>query len=102
MLKALEDSIFPFSFDILWINPLCGFAELSLDPCDFFQCSAGGHGGVSSIWNVFSSECLNLVVDMSAAAKAAGYLVSTSLGSGNVFHFLGRFKCQRWNDVECK
>eukprot|EP00438_Fugacium_kawagutii_P004251 Skav208255 [mRNA] locus=scaffold2399:20928:21638:- [translate_table: standard] len=45
-------------------------------PFDGFDWDLEGHDGVTSIWNVFSSKCLNLVVDMSAAAKAAGYLVT--------------------------
>lgn len=45
-------------------------------PFDGFDWDLEGNDDVKSEWNVFSSKCLELVVDMSAAAKAAGYLVT--------------------------
>ena len=52
-----------------------------------------GNDNVKSKWNVFSSKCLELVVDMSAAAKAAGYLVTASICLVNVLCFFLRDPC---------
>ena len=45
-------------------------------PFDGFDWDLEGNDYLTSPYNVFSPACLQLVVDMSAAAKAAGYLVT--------------------------
>ncbi|CAK9098329.1 Haloacid dehalogenase-like hydrolase domain-containing protein 3 [Durusdinium trenchii] len=45
-------------------------------PFDGFDWDLEGNDDLTSPYNVFSPACLQLVVDMSAAAKAAGYLVT--------------------------